>query len=461
MRGRSLRLRSVVAAAVSILLALVVVGISVDLLVGRHLHRSLDQSLRTRAIEVAQLAAGAPALLTTPGSLDSPLGGTQLSVEVVDRHGRLVARSLGLGGRILPAQQLVIDAIGRGRSGYANVSLGGERLRVYTAPLADLGGPAAGGAVVVAASTRDLNETLRTVRVFVVLSGLAAALLAAAAVALMMRRALRPLGRLADAAAAIERTGDPHRRLPEPRTGDEVGRLAATLNAMLASLERARESERRFLADASHELRTPLTALRGNVAYLARHGADPDVVADLEHDAERLARLADDLLALSREEAAPPPAAEVRLDELARASAEADASIEVVAPEPVVVRGEEAALERALANLVQNALRYGPEGGTVTVTAGQQNGVARLSVSDEGEGLKPSEAERAFGRFWRGGHDKAGSGLGLAIVRATAERHGGRAYADGARFTIELPALRDFSSSPATTDEEEPEKGLP
>ena len=122
-----------------------------------------------------------------------------------------------------------------------------------------------------------------------------------------MRRALRPLARLARAAAEIERTGDSRRRLPEPQRDDEVGRLATTLNAMLASLERSREAERRFLADASHELRTPLTALRGNVELPRRHGATPELVADSQADAERLARLADDLLALSREEAAAPP----------------------------------------------------------------------------------------------------------------------------------------------------------
>src|SRR2546423_13156077 len=105
-------------------------------------------------------------------------------------------------------------------------------------------------------------------------------------------------------AAEVERTGDPRRRLPEPAARDEVGTLATTLNEMLASLERARDNERRFLADASHELRTPLTALRGNVAYLARHGATPELVAELEADAERLARLADDLLTPPRAEAA-------------------------------------------------------------------------------------------------------------------------------------------------------------
>ena len=108
------------------------------MLVSRHLHHSLDATLRRRAISVAQLAAAAPAVLTTPGSLESPLGGTQLSVEVVDPRGRLVARSLSLGGRVLPVQSLTRRAIADGRSGYANVTSGGERLRAYTAPLADV-----------------------------------------------------------------------------------------------------------------------------------------------------------------------------------------------------------------------------------------------------------------------------------------------------------------------------------
>src|SRR5207247_8757393 len=123
-----------------------------------------------------------------------------------------------------------------------------------------------------AASTHDLEETLASVHLFVLLSGLIAAALAAGAVAVLMRRALRPLVRLAGAAAEIERTGDPGQRLPEPPAADEVGRLAGTLNAMLASLERASDSERRFLADASHELRPQLPALRRDVASLAPPG---------------------------------------------------------------------------------------------------------------------------------------------------------------------------------------------
>ena len=228
---------------------------------------------------------------------------------------------------------------------------------------------------------------------------------------------------------------------------------------MLASLERARESERRFLADASHELRTPLTALRGNVAYLARHGATPELVDELAQDADRLSRLADDLLALSREEAAERPTEEVRLDELAREAAAEHPHVEVDASHPVRVAGDRAALARALANLLENAERHGAE--PVTVSATHEGPFARLAVADAGPGLAPEAAEHAFDRFWRGDSSAPGSGLGLAIVRAIAERHGGRASVEGARFTIELPALTPLSETGATTHDESHRKDSP
>jgi signal transduction histidine kinase len=121
------------------------------------------------------------------------------------------------------------------------------------------------------------------------------------------------------------------------------------------------------------------------------------------------------------------------------------------------VRGEREALERALANLVENARRHGR--GRVTVEASGRDGLALLSVTDEGRGIGPADRELAFERFWRDGSE-SGSGLGLAIVRATAERHGGRAYADGARFTIELPALRDVSEFASTTNGNATAKGF-
>jgi two-component system OmpR family sensor kinase len=227
---------------------------------------------------------------------------------------------------------------------------------------------------------------------------------------------------------------------------------------MLASLERAREAERRFVGDASHELRTPLTALRGNAAYVARHGADPGALADLEADAARLSAMLDDLLALAREDAAAaPPSEPDDLLAVARGAAAADPGANaVVAPGPdeVMVRGERAALERAAGNLVRNARKHGPPAGRITIAVARERGRARLSVTDEGKGLEPSAAARAFERFWRGPSAAGeGSGLGLAIVRSIAERHDGRVDVDGARFTIDLPALTDLSNPARRTSD--------
>ncbi len=452
MRPRTLRARVIVAVALSIIVAIGVLGSAVEVLVGRHLRHSLDTTLRNRAAAVEQLAVSAPALLTAPGALDSPLGGRDLSVEVVDRQGRIVGRSLALGGRVLPETRIVRRAISSGVPGFENTTLGTDEVRLFAAPLPDVAGRAAGGAVIVVTTTDELEDTVAELRDVILLAAVSAAGLAALGAAFLLRRALRPLSRLSAAAAEIERTGDAGRRLPAPETDDEVSRLAETLNAMLGSLSRAQERERRFVADASHELRTPLTALRGNVGYLARFGASPgdEVVTDLEGDAARLAELIDSLLTLSREDAAGIPEETVLLDELAREARGDDDAVFVDAPERVAVRGDRDALARALSNLLENARRYGPPGGAITIRAAQENGTARLSVSDAGPGLSEEESQHAFERFWRGDHGKPGSGLGLAIVRATAERHGGSVAVEGARFTISLPALMQLSDSRAT-----------
>jgi len=454
----SLRARVAAAAAVAIVVAVVLLGAAVSTLLASQLQRSLDASLRSRAVEVARLAASTPQLLTEPGALEGRITGGALFVQVVDRRGRIVARSGGLGGRVLPADPALRAALRDRASGYADGALGSSAIRSYAAPLGELGdGQAAGGAVIVAATTSDIDETLRTTRQIILLCALVAAALAALLATLLTRRALQPVRRLSSGARAIERSGDASARLPAPAVGDEVGELAGTLNAMLASLQRARAAEQRFVADASHELRTPLTALRGNAAYVARHGADPAVLADIEAGAARLSALLDDLLALAREDAAAAPTGEpVVLEEVARAAADADLRASVVVEpggEDVAVLGERLALERAVGNLVRNARAHGPAGGQITVTVGRDGDRARIGVLDEGPGLDAAAVDHAFERFWRGpGARGEGSGLGLAIVRAIAERHGGRVAVDGACFELELPALRDLSGSGRTTD---------
>jgi two-component system OmpR family sensor kinase len=426
---RSLRVRVALATGAAIALATIVLGITAVVLAEREQASSRDAALRAGATQVAQLSASAPALLTAPGALEGRVGGRGLLVEVVDRNGRIVARSASLGGGVLGTSAEIADVISSGRPR-------------YRAPLADVGnGPAAGGAVLVATSTEDDERTAHRLRVLVLLAAAGAAVIAIAIALVLTRRALRPLTNLSAAAREIGDTGDATRRLPPAGARDEIGALSETLNAMLASLERAREAERRFVADASHELRTPLTALRGNASYIAQHGANADVLADIEQDAARLARLLDDLLALAREDAADPrPAETVRLDQLALARAEP--RVTVRAPAPVTVLGDADALGRAIRNLVDNALLHGPADGVVTIDVSEANGRARLTVSDEGPGLHGDDAQHAFERFWRGsGTDRPpGSGLGLAIVRATAERHGGSVRVEGAAFTLDLPA---------------------
>ncbi len=445
MKPLGLRWRVVAAAAVAIVAAVALLALAVPALLARQLEASLDETLRARAVDVARIAASSPDLLTAPGSLEGRLSGGSLLVQVVDARGRIIARSTALGVRVIPLQGEGETALRRRRASYGEATLGTDRVRVYAAPLGELGASqAAGGAVLVAGTTAETRDTLAATRRLVIVVALLAAALGAALATVLTRRALRPLTRLSTGARAIGETGDASLRLHAPAAADEVGDLARTLNAMLESLERAREAERRFVGDASHELRTPLTALRGNISYVVRHGADAEVLRELEADAARLSGLLDDLLALAREDAATATREErVDLAEVAEAAAAHDPATDV-ATTPAPVLGERHALERAAENLVRNARRHGPPEGRIAVTVDRDGDRARLSVSDEGPGLSAEDAAHAFERFWRGPSARGeGSGLGLAIVRAIAERHGGAVHVEGSRFTIELPAVAD------------------
>jgi signal transduction histidine kinase len=442
---QSLRTRVALASVAAILVAVASFGVAANALVGRELHSSLDRALKRGAVDVVRLSVSAPAVLNSPGALDAPSPGRQLMVEVLDRRGRLLGRSLSLGARLLPTGPVVSEVQRSGRARFDYVTLSGARLRRYTAPVADVGGQASGGVVMAAADVSDITTTTQRLHKLLVITGLAAVALAGALAAVLVGRGLRPLRRLSRAAAEIERTGDPSQRLPEASSADEIAELTAVLNGMLATLESARESERRFLADASHELRTPVAALAGNLEYAQRHGTDPELLADLRHDAARLARLVDQLLLLERQDGAGPADEPVDLAKLAE---EAVAGIDRATTgtlEPAEVPGDRDALARAVANLIENALVHGPDAGVVRVDVRARDGRARLAVTDEGPGPAPDERAHLFERFWRGdmAAGRAGAGLGLPIVAAIASRHGGTVEVEGSTFTIDLPLLRE------------------
>jgi two-component system sensor histidine kinase MprB len=221
---------------------------------------------------------------------------------------------------------------------------------------------------------------------------------------------------------------------------------------MLEALERSVSAQRRLVTDASHELRTPLTSLRTNIEVLTRDAslapADRSrLLADVTAQMEELSKLADDLLALARAEEEAAPKAEVRLDEVveravdtARRGAE-DRVIELSLEETWVL-GDASALERAVVNLLDNAVKWSPASGRIDVALAD----GELTVTDDGPGVPPDDLPRIFDRFFRSTASRSteGSGLGLAIVQRVAESHGGRAWADnadgrGARLRLRIP----------------------
>ncbi len=446
--GQTVRARLVLAAATSIVAAVALFAGATLVLVSHELRGSLDDALRTRAAAVAELAVSAPAVLTSPGVLEGPAGGREIYVEVIDSRDRILARSLSLGAELLPLGQVARSAVIAGQPGYADVSLAGRPLRLYAAPIAEVGGPAAGGAVLVASDTSDISHTIGHLGLLLALAGLAVIAVTVLVAVVLTREGLRPLRRLAGAAAEIERTADPAARLPESGLEDEIAQLSGVLNRMLASLEQARTGERRFLADASHELRTPVTALLGNVEFVARHGLEPEVLSDLRRDAGRLARLVDDLLVLERAGAGTEAASLELLDvdELVAGVLEQHPDGRVVADrvDRAAVRGERDALARMLENLIENGLVHGPAGGRVTVSVAASRESVLLTVRDEGPGPDPATRDRLFERFWRAPEaaGRSGAGLGLSIVAAIAERHGGRVSVEGSAFTVSLPGVR-------------------
>lgn len=284
--------------------------------------------------------------------------------------------------------------------------------------------------------------------------------LAAVGGAVIARVALAPVDEMSMTARRI--TGeDLSERLPRRAADDELDHLAETLNAMLERLDDAFAQMRRFTADAAHELRTPLTALKGGieVALRSTRSADEyrDVLVSSLEEVDRLIRLAEDLLLYSRSTAGlevprlpvdlEPIVLEV-LDVGTRLAHPKSVIVKVGTMAPAGVLGEPLALRRALLNIVENAIKYAPEGGQVEVSLTRDDRAAIVNVDDTGPGVAPAEVDKIFQPFVRldaaRDRETGGAGLGLAITQAIVAAHGGtlgvdRAPIGGARFTIRLP----------------------
>ena len=324
----------------------------------------------------------------------------------------------------------------------------GYHWREIVAPLL----PPFTGAVVVAAPVDNLYHDLHRLRLILILVTLGGIAAAAAGGALVSRTTLAPVRRLTDATERIARTRDPSERVPEGGH-DELSRLGASFNTMLAALEDAIETQRRFVADASHELRTPLTSMQTNLDVLRRPAGavqlDPasreQLLDDLQREAHEMRDLIGGLLELARGDDPRLQREPVQLDELVEDSVERarsrfpkisfDATLE-----PTTVDGSPDRLERAVWNLLENAGKWSPEGQTVEVRLSG----GELSVRDHGPGIAAEDRPLVFDRFYRSANARSmpGSGLGLAIVREVADAHDGTVSADEAPGGGTLMRLR-------------------
>ena len=440
----SLRARLTVVATLLVAVALLAGTVLLLVALHRSLIAALDETARQRARDVVALVDSEQLPDPIPVAAGTPL------VQVVDADDRVVAASPG-SDRLVPI--LLPDDVAAVRDGAVR-TIGGSRLGL-SGELRVIGEPADAEepqTVLVAMSVAEVEGSLQVVRTAMIVG--APLLVGGFAMVcwLLVGSALRPVAALRRGAEDITTTRQAG-RLPVPDADDEVRRLALTLNDMLERLERSSARQRSFVADAAHELRSPLTAIRTQLEVARAHPqqADwPQVSTDALADVERLSRLVDDLLVLARlEDGAVPPVEAVDLAHVADkivARTVADVSLRREGDDEVIARADVDAVQRVVANLVDNAVRYAATTVIVDVRDGAGGG-AVVSVADDGPGIPAEQRDHVFERFTRLDHarsrDAGGAGLGLAIVRELVRSQGGEVSlednAPGLRAVVRLP----------------------
>jgi signal transduction histidine kinase len=378
-------------------------------------------------------------------------------VQVRHPNGTIAATSANLLGQVLPELPTAdADRVLKGGVDLRTVRVGTARVRLRSEAIVADG--RAVGMLQVAASLQQVDEALARLLRLLLAGGALGLLLAVLGGSLLSRQALDPISRVTETARRIAHTDDLGERIPAPRVQDEVGRLVSTFNEMLDRLQRLFQGQQRFITDLSHELRTPLAAIRGNLEVLQRGaGADPDTLQDSLHDIERevarLSRMVADLLALARADAGMhlerrPVQLEALLLEVYREARHLSRGVEVRLgnEDQVEIEGDPDRLKQLLLNLVDNALKFTPPGGTVTLSLYREGPWACLAVQDTGPGIPEEDLPHLFERFYRGrsAGRRGGMGLGLSIARWIAGEHGGQITVEtragqGSTFTVWLP----------------------
>ncbi len=447
---------------------LLILGVSVYSFISRALLAEIDNTIRSHAEGVVALfnEENDPLTVLISGRARIPaidVFASQVYVQIRGRDGHVVQRSTNLGEFTLPGREDAFRAALAGRSVIYEVHDENRHIRVYSAPIRLRSGQII-GVVEVGQSMDGLDATLRTLRLALTLGFVAALVLAALVGAFLARTALRPVDEITRAAreiAAGQGAAELGRRLHIRQPNDEVGRLAATFNEMLERLETLFQTQQRLVADVSHELRTPLTTLRGNLDLLRRGAAeDPkmreEAIAAMEAEVARMSRMLSDLLLLAQADAGiqlqfKPVELDTLLLEVYRQAlvmAEGRVRVHLGHEDQAQVMGDADRLRQLLLNLVENAIKYTPPGGEVTLSLAREPGWVRVTVADTGIGIAPEDLPHIFERFYRA--DKArsramgGTGLGLSIAQWIAEAHGGQItvesrVGEGSVFTLWLP----------------------
>jgi two-component system, OmpR family, sensor histidine kinase MprB len=440
----SFRARLTIAAAVAVAVAVVIASAAAYLAVRSQLRGQVDDALAARAQIIARIpisvvqTAEDQYFLRIPGP---QLGGPGGYVQVVGPQGSIRAPGDDVA---LPVDDRTRRATaGEEGSYYSDAEVAGTHVRILTTPIDT------GYALQIARPLTEVDASLsrlRTILIFVTLGGIG---LAAALGLLVARTALAPVRRLTEATEEVTATRDLSRRMEDEGT-DELGRLAASFNSMLASLEDSARSQRRFVADASHELRTPLTSLRTNIEVLARADSLPDdererLLADVVEQLAEMSELVAELVELDKAQETRDAREDVRLDVLTaeaveRARRNRSEVTFTTDLEQSVVTATPASLERAIDNLLDNAAKWSPPDAEVEVWVRE----GEVAVRDHGPGIDEEDLPYVFDRFYRAPSARglSGSGLGLAIVRQVAESHGGEVSAEAAEGGGTLVRLR-------------------
>ncbi len=456
----SIRLRLTLLYSGILMLTLMALGVILMVSVSQINLRTLEDTLREDARRL---------IYTRDFDLDRPgydprrvaMPDTYLQTRTPD--GQIVARSTNLGDYQLPIDltRLAASTDGQGWTDVATTEDG--RLFIFNQPVIIRGQLI--GVAQFARSLAEQDESLETLRNALIIGSLFVVALAFIIGWVLSGAALRPIQRITDTAQVIGAQRDFDRRVDHRGPPDEVGRLATTFNGMLDELQSAHQQteqtlqqQRRFVADASHELRTPLTTIRGNLGLLQRQPPIMEedkqaVLGDMVEETNRLIRLTNDLLVLARSDAGRALRREsvpIRplVDDVCRQAKVLDGQGTIVceAVPDVSVMGDQDAIKQVLLILLDNALKYTPAGGTITIGAASADRAAAIRIADTGPGIAPEDLPHIFERFSRSDEARSGdgAGVGLAIAQELIAAQQGEItvkseLGKGSTFTVTLP----------------------